>query len=179
MVESLRRGGYYLYFRHGATDSSQTDASPPSLADCTAQRNLTDGGRDQAANIGLQLRALKIPVGQIYSSPYCRATEFANLIFGRITRTEVSMQLPDPIPADERQRDSANFETLFTTGAPTGGTNIALVAHSPNIRNVFGLGTTADLPVKGGVAVLRPGADKPTVVLPDEWAIWAQALSVR
>jgi len=182
LVESLRRGGYYLYFRHGATDSSQTDASPPNLTDCTTQRNLTEGGRDQAANMGVQLRALKIPFGQIYSSPYCRATEFANLIFGRITRTEVSMQLPDPIPADERQRDSANFEMLFTTGAPTGATNIALVAHSPNIRNVFGLGTTADLPVEGGVAVLRPGADKPTVearVLPDEWTIWAQALAVR
>jgi phosphohistidine phosphatase SixA len=182
LVESLQRGGHYLYFRHGATDSSQTDASPPSLTDCSAQRNLTDGGRDQAANIGVQLRALKIPFGQIYSSPYCRASEFANLLFGKVTRTEVSMQLPDPIPAEERQRDSANFENLFKTGVPMNGSNTALVAHSPNIRNVFGLGTMADLPVEGGVAVLRPGVDKPSVqarILPDDWAIWVQAMAAR
>src|SRR5439155_7771430 len=29
LVDSLRSGGYFVYFRHGATDSSQTDARPP------------------------------------------------------------------------------------------------------------------------------------------------------
>lgn len=181
LVESLRGGGYFIYFRHGATNSSETDANPPNLPDCTTQRNLTDGGRDQAAAIGQHLRALKIPFGQIYTSPYCRASEFSNLMFGRVTHTEPSMQLPDPLPPEARQANSRGFETLFST-LPTVGTNTALVAHSPNIRDVFGLGTSADLPVEGGVAILRQGADKPTVearVLPDEWAVFAQAMAAR
>lgn len=181
LIESLRQGGYFMYFRHGATDSSQTDVSPPRLDDCTAQRNLTDAGRDQAASIGVQFRALKIPVGQIATSPYCRASEFANLMFGRVTRTEPSMQLPDPIPAEARLQNNAAFETLFAT-PPMAGTNTALVAHSPNIRDIFDFRSSADLPVEGGVAILRPGPDKPTIearILPDEWAVFAQAMAAR
>ena len=54
------------------------------------------------------------------------------------------MQLPDPIPPEARQQNSAEFEVLFSTPI-TPGTNTALVAHSPNIRDVFGFGLTADL----------------------------------
>ena|SRR6266508_6774080 len=131
--------------------------------------------------MGQQLRALKIPFGEIYSSPYCRAMEFSNLIFGRITRADPSMQLPDPIPPEARQENSRTFETLFST-PPAAGTNTALVAHSPNIRDVFAFGLTADLPVEGGVAILKPGTDKPTIearLLPDEWGTFAQAMAVR
>lgn len=182
LIESLRDGGFFIYFRHGATDSSETDASPPNLPDCTTQRNLTDSGRDQASVIGQQFRALKIPVGQVISSPYCRALQFSYLLFGRVDRAEPSMQLPDPLPMEARQRNSAMFETLFAV-PPTAGTNTALVAHSPNIRDIFGFGLMTDLPVEGGVAILQynPG-NRPSIVarfLPNEWAVFAQAMAVR
>ena len=183
LVESLRSGGYFIYFRHGATDSTQTDAAPPNLPDCTTQRNLTDGGRDQAALIGVQLRALKIPVGQVVSSPYCRALQFSNLMFGRVDRSEPSMQLPDPLPVDARQRNSATFETVFTT-PPAAGSNIVMVAHSPNIRDIFEFGLATDLPVEGGAVILspNPAGGRPNImarILPDEWSTFAEAMAIR
>lgn len=183
LIESLREGGYFIYVRHGATDSSQNDASPPNLPDCTKQRNLTDGGRDQASVIGQQFRALKIPVGQVISSPYCRALEFAYLIVGRVSRIEPSMQLPDPLPVEARQSNSRAMETLFAT-PPAPGTNTLMVAHSPNIRDIFGFGLTTDLPVEGGIAILSPdpAGGRPTLVarvLPTEWPSFAEGLAVR
>ena len=130
---------------------------------------------------GQELRALKIPFGQVYASPYCRAMQFSNFMFGR-ARPEPGMQLPDPLPMEARQQNTADFEKLLETTMPTPGTNTALVAHSPNIRDVFGFGTSADLPVEGGAAILKPGPEKPTIearILPDEWAAFAQALAIK
>jgi hypothetical protein len=87
LVEALRGGGYNLYVRHAATTWSQIDrvASPDDWASCDpAQvRQLSDEGRRDARALGNALRALRIPLGRIVSSPYCRARETARLIAGR------------------------------------------------------------------------------------------------
>src|SRR6185503_2092474 len=62
LVDALRSGGHVIYFRHGATDQSQTDSDPNNLANCATQRNLTDAGRAQAQTIGTAFRTLGIPV---------------------------------------------------------------------------------------------------------------------
>ena len=61
LVEALRRGGYVLYFRHAATDFSQSDTDTRNLANCRTQRNLTKAGREDARAIGRAIRALRIP----------------------------------------------------------------------------------------------------------------------
>jgi phosphohistidine phosphatase SixA len=181
LVESLREGGYFIYFRHGPTDSTQQDSDPNNLANCATQRNLTDAGRDLAATIGMNFRALKIPVGTVLTSPYCRAKEHAFHSFGRAELVP-SMAIPDPLPAEVRQRNTAEFERLFAT-LPAPGTNTVMVAHSPNIRDAFGYGLAlADLPVEGGAAILLPALpERPIIVarlLPGEWAVFAQALAI-
>lgn len=181
LVESLRGGGYFIYFRHGPTESSQQDSDPNNLANCATQRNLTDAGRDLAATIGVNFRALKIPVGVVLASPYCRAREHASHSFGRAELVP-SMAIPDPLPAEVRQRNTAAFEQLFAN-APAPGTNTIMVAHSPNMRDAFGYGLAlADLPVEGGAAILLPAPpERPTIVarvLPGEWAVFAQALAI-
>jgi phosphohistidine phosphatase SixA len=181
LIETIREGGHFIFFRHGPTIQTQTDARPPNLPDCTTQRNLTDTGRDQASVTGQQFRAMQIPVGTVLSSPYCRAHEYAYLLFGRVTRIEPSMQIPDNIPADAAQRNSATMEMLFTPPAP--GTNTVMVAHSPNIRDIFGYGLATDLPVEGGAVILRPEpGSRPAIVarvLPTEWPVFAEALAVN
>ena len=84
------------------------------------QRNLADAGRDQTAVIDQELRALKIPFGQVYASPYCRAMQFSNFLFGR-ARPEPGMQLPDPLPMEARQQNTADFEKLLETAMPIPG----------------------------------------------------------
>src|SRR5713101_6871210 len=69
LVAELRRGNDIVYFRHTATDHTQSDAKMKSYEDCAHQRNLIDQGRRDAQLIGAWIRALSIPIGKILASP--------------------------------------------------------------------------------------------------------------
>jgi len=77
LVAALKQGGYVVYFRHAATDFSKNDEKMRDFDDCANQRNLTDAGRDQAKRIGASWRALGLPLGKVYASPFCRTRETA------------------------------------------------------------------------------------------------------
>jgi phosphohistidine phosphatase SixA len=175
LVEALRRGGHLVYFRHGPTDPNQRDTEPNNLANCATQRNLTDAGRQQARGIAEAMRALAVPVGQVLSSEYCRAKEYAQLLFSREARVEPSLVLPDPLPEAQRAQNTEALKRLLAQ-PPAAGTNTFLVSHSPNIR----MALNVDLPTEGGAAVLRVEAGTPKVVariLPTEWATFVQILA--
>lgn len=48
--------------------------------DCATQRNLNDVGRDQARDIGRQVKALGLKPTQVWSSQWCRSFETAELM---------------------------------------------------------------------------------------------------
>ncbi len=177
LVEALRRGGHTIFFRHGPTDPDQRDTDPDNLANCATQRNLTDAGRAQARAVGDALRTLGIPVGQLLSSPYCRAREYALLMVGSEPDLEPSLVLPDPLTEEQRARNTEALTGILAR-EPQPGTNKLLVAHSPNIRLAAGV----DLPEEGGAAVFRHAGGAPQLVArvrPGEWPVWAQALRPR
>jgi phosphohistidine phosphatase SixA len=177
LVEALRQGGHAVYFRHGPTDPNQRDTDPDDLANCATQRNLTDAGRQQARTIGEALRALNIPVGQVLSSEYCRAREYALLLFNREAEAEPSLVLPDPLTEQQRAQNTEALKAVLAR-PPQAGTNTFLVSHSPNIRLAAGV----DLPDEGGAAVMRLDGSAPRLVariLPGEWPAWAGALGAR
>ena len=82
LVATLKKGGYTLYFRHTSTDFSRDDVKSRSDDDCDNQRPLTDKGRDEARQIGEDIRKLGIPVSEVLASPRCRTAEVAKLAFG-------------------------------------------------------------------------------------------------
>jgi len=73
LIEALRAGGYNLYFRHVATNWSQSDdireAGDWLNCDPSRMRQLSDAGRADAVAIGNAMRALRIPVGEVQASP--------------------------------------------------------------------------------------------------------------
>ncbi len=75
LLDLLARGGLVIFFRHAATDFSQTDTDRQNLQNCQTQRNLSEQGRSDARGIGQAFQALGIPVGQLLASPYCRTLE--------------------------------------------------------------------------------------------------------
>src|SRR5687768_993112 len=83
LLEKLRAGGYVLYLRHTSTDFGQNDSRMKGYEDCENQRNLTDNGRDEARAIASHMKRLKIPVGAVLASPFCRTMETARLAFGK------------------------------------------------------------------------------------------------
>ena len=79
LLEALRSGGHIGLMRHSTAPGSD---DPPRfrLGDCETQRNLSDGGRAQAEEIGRRLRASGITLAHLFSSQWCRCADTAELL---------------------------------------------------------------------------------------------------
>ena len=155
--DALQRGGYVLYFRHTSTDFGQNDEGMTSFDDCTRQRNLTDKGRAEARAIGAAIARLKIPVGEVLASPYCRTLETARLIFGRAT---VSMDVRGGPATPSAPDRYAGLRKLLSTPVG-GGTNLAISSHGNPFHAVAGPPYLAE----GEVAIIEPrGAEGFSIV---------------
>jgi len=168
VLGELRQGGFVLYFRHTSTDQSTAGDADADLQRCETQRNLSAEGRAEAAQIGKSIKALRIPVGSVLASPFCRTQDTARLAFGRVA---VSKDLYFALGADEtemtRLRDALR-RMLSTPPAP--GTNAVLVSHSANLREAAGIFAKPE-----GVAyIFRPlpngKFEAVARILPQDWS---------
>ncbi len=150
----LRQGGYVLYMRHASTDFGQNDSRMRSYEDCASQRNLTDKGRGEARAVGEHVRRLRIPVGPVLASPFCRTLETARLAFGSAER----MLEARGGPASDAER-YAGLKKLMS--APVGkGANRVIVSHGNPFQALAGPPYLAE----GEIAVLAPNGSGFTVV---------------
>ena len=147
LLARLRAGGVTLYFRHVATDFSQNDARYVD-GDCATQRNLTDAGREDARRIGAEIRRLKIPIGEVRASPYCRTIETAVLIVGRGERAPEARGGPAVAEADRY----ADLRKLLAT-PPAPGTVRVVSSHGNPFRAI----TQSAYLQEGEAAVVAPG----------------------
>jgi hypothetical protein len=155
VLNLLREGGYVLYFRHTSTDFSQNDSRMTSFEDCASQRNLTDRGRDEARAIGEHVRRLKIPVGEVLASPFCRTMETARLAFGKATATGDARGGP---ASDEAGRYAA-LRKLLSTRIPK-GQNLVISSHGNPFYALAGPPYLAE----GEMAVVRPEGERFNVI---------------
>jgi phosphohistidine phosphatase SixA len=116
--------------------------------DCARQRNLTDRGRDEARRIGVAIKRLDIPIGDVLASPFCRTRETAQLIFGRATVAPAVRGGPARADSDDRY---AELRKLLST-PPSRGTNLAIASHGNPFRAV----TDTQYLAEGEAAVIRP-----------------------
>jgi hypothetical protein len=78
----LREGGHVILIRHASTVAGVGDPPTFRLGDCSTQRNLSDAGREEARRLGARIKAERVPVAKVYTSPWCRCQETARLAFG-------------------------------------------------------------------------------------------------
>ncbi|WP_342618648.1 histidine phosphatase family protein [Rhodoferax sp. GW822-FHT02A01] len=160
LLTELRKGGYVLYMRHGTTDNSRADRAPSvDLNDCSTQRVLNDEGRKLSAAIGQELVKARIPVGEVFFSPLCRARESAELAFPAMKgkmHSDLNLAYSANLTAEEKKPVLAATRKLVS--APVApGTNRVLVAHAPNMADLMGYFVKPE----GTVVVLRPlGQDR-------------------
>lgn len=133
LLDRLRNGGYTVYFRHVATDWSNSDqlakAGDWSSCDAGRMRQLSDTGRAEARAIGQAIRALQIPVGKVLASPYCRTMETARLLdLGPVESSTDVMNLRAAAYFGGRDEIVANARRLLSS-VPAGGGNTVIVAH--------------------------------------------------
>ncbi|CAG1011297.1 hypothetical protein RHIZO_03982 [Rhizobiaceae bacterium] len=154
LLAALRAGGVTLYFRHTATDFSQSDERFVA-GDCATQRNLTDEGRRDARAIGDALRRLGIPVGEVLASPWCRTMETARLMLGRATPSAA-------VRGGPAQADAGRYDELRALLAtpPAAGNVRVIASHGNPFRAVAGPPYLAEgeaavvAPAPGGFAVV-------------------------
>ena len=166
--DQLQRGGLILVIRHAATDQSKPDQNPVDLSDCSTQRNLSAQGRREARLIGQGVRRLKLRLGAVLASRFCRTRETALLAFGRAT---VSPALLNTIASEHDaawRRQIRAARALFGT-KPARGRVTVLVTHGVVVGDVTG--QTLE---EGETLVFRPlGSSRFRLVgriLPQTWA---------
>lgn len=151
-VESIKSGGYTLYFRHFETGADTADQHVATHANCASQRQLNAKGARQAIEVREAFVALKIPVGDVLASPFCRAWQSADLAFGRHTRID-GLKLPpskDYTEADKRAMRDALLPLLAK--APAAGTNTVIMAHDDNMPAAGG----PEIKTQGEVVIVKP-----------------------
>jgi hypothetical protein len=145
LLDELKKGGYVLYFRHFHSDHTKWHEDPikPNhgemkvadfLASCALQRPLTDFGRRRARDVGMFMRKLGIPVGEVLSSPYCRVLESATLLAGRAP-DDTLYQLVNPGGTRTYEVMAKDVRPLLGT-MPAPGTNTIIVAHRPAMDDI-------------------------------------------
>ena len=144
LVSSLKDGGYVIVFRHGATDDSQKDVYPFKFDDMSAQRQLSEKGRELARELGVALKKLAVPIGEVYTSRLNRAVESGKLLGGK-----------DVSPVDELTDSGAGSASAMANpdgknakagravrdlvnAAPKPGVNNLAVTHKTNVADAFG-----------------------------------------
>jgi len=154
LITELQKGGYVIYFRHGTTnEQGEKDVAGADLNDCTQQRPLSPAGQAQTREIGAAVKALRIPVGEVYSSPYCRTLDTARNIFGKVTKSDF-LHFAIHLRTTDRGSVTAKLLDHLAT-VPPQGTNTALVSHTANLQEAVGI-----WPKPEGVAhVFKPRGD--------------------
>ena len=169
MFEKLKHGGFVIYIRHGKTDTSQRDYYPVVLNDCSKQRSLSDEGREELAKIGEYIRKANIPIGDIFSSPMCRAKESTLIMFGEKYTTEMNLIYTAQLTSEEKKPVIAKTRELISTPIKEKGVNRVMVAHAPNLADLMGYFPETE----GSFIVFEPlGEGKYRylgTILPDDW----------
>lgn len=146
----LQGGGQVVLVRHAATEAGVGDPPGFRLDDCATQRNLSAEGRREAQRLGEALRARRVRVEKVLSSPWCRCVETARLAFG--DAPELQPALSNLFGRHEREAQQV-AQLRRIAQAPPGGGNLFLVTHGSTTLALTGVS-----PGTSEMVVLTPRA---------------------
>jgi phosphohistidine phosphatase SixA len=152
LVNQLRQGGYVLVMRHASSPQQVPSKETANRDNTRLERQLDEAGRRGAAAMGEAIRALKIPIGTVLTSPTYRALETVR--HAGFTSPIVAEELGDRGKSMQGVDESqAAWLRKKAAEVPASG-NTLLVTHQPNLSRAFtDWGATVG---DGEVAVLRP-----------------------
>lgn len=135
LVKALRQGGYVIVMRHASSPREVPDKQTANPDNTKPERQLDEAGRMTSAAMGKALRDLKIPIGNVFTSPTYRALETLRL-------AQVANAKPTPELGDNGQSMAGGTEAQaawlrkIVTQFPS-GTNTLVVTHFPNMTRAF------------------------------------------
>lgn len=150
LLARLQDGNHIGLMRHSTAPGSD---DPPNfrIGDCSTQRNLSQGGRDQAVVIGQRLREAGIDDARVVSSQWCRCLDTANLLeIGEVEELPFLNSLVSyPGQGGQMTRDLAAWLAEADLSRVT-----ILVTHQINIGSIVRSGAG-----EGDIVVVRREAD--------------------
>ena len=169
LVAALRQGGYVLLMRHTRSPEARPDKIAADPENTNLERQLDQVGRDTAGAMGEAIKKLRIPIGDVLSSPTYRALETVRL--ASLGRAQGFAELGDGGQSMQRvQEKPAEWLRKRVAEPPRAGTNTIMVTHLPNITAAFGQAASA---VDGEALVFLPngkgGAEFVARVKIEEW----------
>jgi len=137
LADDLKDGQHVLLMRH-ADAPGYGDPAGYVIGQCPTQRNLGDYGKKQAKAIGFWLREQGVSKAQIFSSPWCRCSDTAQLLDLGFVRMEASLgSFFDDMSLEKKQ--TKELEQLIKSELDKQSKlPIILVTHHVNIRAFMG-----------------------------------------
>ena len=137
LVNDLQDGQHVLLMRH-ADAPGFGDPAGYVIGQCSTQRNLGDHGKRQATAIGAWLTKQGIQKANVFSSPWCRCIDTANLLNKGPVKVEQSLgSFFDDMSLEKRQTKALEVfiknELAKQAKAP-----LILVTHHVNIQAYTG-----------------------------------------
>ena len=154
LLDALRRGGCVIVMRHASSPNAPPGDAQANADNVQRERQLDEVGRTSARAMGDALRRLRIPIGQVLSSPTYRALETVRL--AQLGQARIYSQLGDggqSMRADPTGK-RASWLRAKVAETPPVGTNTMIVTHFPNIDEAFK--TDAARLADGEALVFRP-----------------------
>ncbi len=149
-IDAMRQGGLNIYMRHAITDRSQADTGR--LGDRAGQRNLDARGQAQARALGAALQALHVPIGRVFTSAVSRASDTAELAFGRAS--VLNELVADDYTPRSPVADAAAVRRRLAQ-RPTLGNDV-FVGHIVPLGLILGRNLAQEAFPEGALALLRP-----------------------
>jgi phosphohistidine phosphatase SixA len=151
LADALRQGGYVLVMRHANAPAQPPSKEAADAANVKLERQLDDMGRESARAVGEAVKALRIPIGDVLSSPTYRALQTISL--ASLGRPKTVAELDEGAAGMQGASEGARVAWLkaIVLQSPRVATNTLIVTHAPNIKDSFGIDAAA-----GEALVLKP-----------------------
>ena len=135
LVKALRQGGYVIVMRHANSPREVPDKQTANPDNVKPERQLDEVGRATAAAMGKALRDLKIPIGDVFTSPTYRALETIRL--AQWANPKPTLELGDngQSMAGGTEAQAAWLQKIVAQFPA--GTNTLVVTHFPNLTRAF------------------------------------------
>jgi phosphohistidine phosphatase SixA len=131
----LKQGGYVLVMRHASSPREVPDKQTAKADNVKPERQLDAEGRAGATAMGKALRDMKIPVGEVLSSPTYRALETVRL--AQLANPQVHAELGDGGQSMKGVAEAQGTWLRERAARLPKGTNTIIVTHMPNIARAF------------------------------------------
>jgi phosphohistidine phosphatase SixA len=135
LISTLEKGGNVLVMRHASSPREVPDAKTANADNTNRERQLDEAGRTTATKMGKAMRDLKIPIGDVLSSPTYRALETV-----RLAMWPNVMPTPELGDGGQSMQGVADTQAMWlqkkVTEMPRNA-NTILVTHMPNLTRAF------------------------------------------